>query len=153
MKNPYGMEPFEYMKDSEHIFYASQITHLVKSGIFINVVTDKRDATFTIKFVGRKSADSVELNEHVYGFIPILKTKFAHFNYMRWVEETERKASLKFTVYMIEVVGKVVPEFRVCQSTIGECTNEDTYKDHTKLIPSKPHNDVSQKQIYDLEIK
>lgn len=40
-----------------------------KDGLYIKIKTVERDSTFTLKFVGRNKADSVELNEHVYGFI------------------------------------------------------------------------------------
>lgn len=69
-----------------------------------------RASTYTIKFQSRKEAEAVELNEHVYGFIPIQEApRFAYFNFIRWIYETERSSNLVFTVSMIEVVGKSKP--------------------------------------------
>lgn len=117
-KKPFTMQPFEYMKDSEYIFYSNQIVQLIKDGLFIKVTSQDKDATFTLKFVGRKQTESVELNQHVYGFIPLQDVKFAHFNFKRWKAETELKSSLKFTVNTINVVGKVTPEFFVCNTNL-----------------------------------
>lgn len=50
------IEPFEYMRDSEHVFYATQIAELTKTGLYINVETKEREATYTLKFVGRKES-------------------------------------------------------------------------------------------------
>jgi hypothetical protein len=56
-------------------------------------------------------------------------------------------------VYIIEALGKVVPEFFVCQSTLNLCTDINYYKNVTVPIAFKPHSDVSQKQVYDLQIE
>ena len=72
------MEPFRYMDDSEYIFAASQVAQLASTGLFVKITSiaeekgqTPRDATYTIKFMGRRKEEGVELNEHVYGFIPI----------------------------------------------------------------------------------
>jgi hypothetical protein len=49
------------MKDSEYIL-DSQLLDAQKEGLFLRVKTSDRDATYTIKFVGRTKQDSIELN-------------------------------------------------------------------------------------------
>lgn len=116
--------------------------------------TRDRDATYSVKFVGRKKADSIELNENIYGFIQVEgEGRFAHFDFKRWAEETDEKAtSVKFTVYMIEAAGKVTPSFAVCQSTISLCTNPSFYKNTTLPIAAKSAGSISEKKVYELEI-
>lgn len=75
------------MRDSQYIF-GENVIKTSPNGLFIRVKSIKRDGTYTIKYVGRKNNDPVELNEHVYGFIPINNTKFAYFDFKRWISET-----------------------------------------------------------------
>jgi hypothetical protein len=45
-------------------------------------------AMYTIKYVARESNVAIELNEHVYGFVPFLpanKVRYAYFNYKKWI--------------------------------------------------------------------
>ena len=72
------MEPFKYMDDSEYVFDADQVTQLATTGVYVRITSEPeenggkaRDATYTIKFNGRKKAEGIELNEHVYGFVPL----------------------------------------------------------------------------------
>lgn len=58
------------MKDSEYVLNAELIDPS-NEGLYIRIKAQEKDATYTIKFVGRKKADSIELNENVYGFIEI----------------------------------------------------------------------------------
>lgn len=37
----------------------------------MRVKNKDRDATYSVKFVGRKKTDSIELNENIYGFIQV----------------------------------------------------------------------------------
>jgi hypothetical protein len=60
------IEPFRYMDDSEYIFDVGQITQLATTGVFVKMVASAeekgqipRDATYTIKFTGRKKSDGV----------------------------------------------------------------------------------------------
>lgn len=62
-------------------------------------------------------------------------------------------SNLKFTVSTLHVLGKVNPEFRICQSTISECTDPATYINSTRAIESGTHDLIGEKQIYELEIK
>jgi hypothetical protein len=80
-------------------------------------------------------------------------SKFAHFDFKRWAEETEVRSNLKFTVYIIEAAGQVTPEFFVCQSTLSLCTNPNYYQNVTLSITAKPHQQVSQKTVYELQIE
>lgn len=80
----YNIDAFDYMRDSEYLFFSYQIAELQRKGLFIKVETEKRDATYTLKFTPRRKAQPVELNEHVYGFILMQQSKFAYFNFRRW---------------------------------------------------------------------
>ena len=71
------------------------MTTLASSGVYVKITSiaeekeqKPRDATYTIKFMGRKRSEGVELNEHVYGFVTITnKVRYAHFNFKRWIME------------------------------------------------------------------
>ena len=62
--------------------------------------------------------------------------RFAYFNFKRWIFQTDRATSLKFTVYLMEVLGKTQAEFFLCQSpNIRHCTHPELYKNTTSNIP------------------
>jgi hypothetical protein len=52
-------QPFEYMKDSEYILSSKRVLEPYKEGIYLQVKTNERSATYTIKFIGRNEADSI----------------------------------------------------------------------------------------------
>lgn len=56
--------------------------------------------------------------------------------------ETEVNTSLKFTVNTIEVMGMVNPEFRLCKSTISDCTDVKTFESSTSLIKLDKHDTI-----------
>lgn len=88
-KVKYSIEPFEYMRDSEHVFFKSAMVELFKSGLYIFVDSKDRDATYTISFTARYRNDSIQLHENVYSFIPITADKkIAYFNFEQWIDET-----------------------------------------------------------------
>lgn len=47
------------MQDSEYIFYSQQISTMIKKGVYVKVTANERDATFTIKFIGRDKEEAV----------------------------------------------------------------------------------------------
>ena len=152
LSKAFTLQPIEYMRDSEYIINARSANDS-QGGLFIRVRTKDRDATYTIKYIGRNEADSIELNEHVYGFIPFYQVKFAHFDFRRWAAETDVAQGLKFTAYLINILGSVKTEFFVCLTTLGLCTNPKLYKNATVPIPSKPHDNLSEKQVYELVVE
>ena len=63
------VEPLKYMDDSEYIFDSQQIMQLATTGVYVKITSSAksdgkgaRDSTYTIKFLGRKKAEGVELN-------------------------------------------------------------------------------------------
>ena len=73
------------MKDSEYYFKNDTLGELAQSGVYIKVSTSSRAATYNIKFIGRAQGSAIELNEHIYSFIPILQTRLAYFSLKRWI--------------------------------------------------------------------
>jgi hypothetical protein len=67
--------------------------------------------------------------------------------------ETDEKSSLKFMVSTIQVVGKVTAEFRVCQTTLQDCTDETLYEKSSTLIQTKKHDHIAEKRVFDIEIE
>ena len=152
LSRAFTLQPIEYMRDSDYIINARSANES-REGIFIRVRAKERDATYTIKYVGRNEADSIELNEHVYGFIPFYRTKFAHFDFRRWASETDAAQSLRFTAYLINILGRVRTEFFVCLTTLGLCTNPALFRNATVPITAKPHDKVSEKHVYELAVE
>ena len=58
------------MRDTEYVLN-SELMDPTQHSLYLRVKTKDRDATYSVKFVGRKKADSIELNENIYGFIPV----------------------------------------------------------------------------------
>lgn len=75
------------MKDSEYLIPKTRIIDHVKDGIFIRVQTERKDATYTLKYVGRSLKFPIELNEHIYTFVLIEKNeRFCYFNFKNWMK-------------------------------------------------------------------
>lgn len=62
LSKTFTLQPNEYMRDSEYIINSKNANETSKDGIYIRVRTKERDATYTIKYIGRNEADSIELN-------------------------------------------------------------------------------------------
>lgn len=145
----------EYMKDSEFIFNNRTMNETFGDGdmkIFIKVKTTSREATYTVKFVGREEDGRIQLNEHIYSFIPVVEQRIAHFNYRRWVIEKERKANVRFTVLALPVFGHAQLEFRACTSVLAMCTNPTKYLNYSQSVEASKHTEVSGKEVWDIEI-
>ena len=89
------------------------------TGFYIQAKTSSKSASFSFKYSARKYNSPVEMNEHVYSFIPIEGgSRFAWFNFKHWASETDKSANLRFTTSVIEVSGIITPTFLVCKSTV-----------------------------------
>jgi hypothetical protein len=103
----------------------AQLSTLSKNGLFIKVTASKRDATYTIRFEERGRNTPVQLHEHTYGFILMKEKKFAYFDFKRWASEAEK--NIQFIVNVIQVSGKVKPQFHLCTKTLSVCTDPAFY--------------------------
>lgn len=117
----------EYMKDSELFITRRDIDQFSNSslaGFYIQAKTSGKSASFTFKYSARKYNSPVEMNEHVYSFIPVEgRSRFAWFNFRHWASETDQSANLRFTTSVIEVAGIITPTFYICKSTLELCSS------------------------------
>lgn len=59
MTKKYITQPYEYMRDSELIFYKDQMVSILKDGIFIKAEAKNSDSTYMIKFFGRTKNQAI----------------------------------------------------------------------------------------------
>jgi hypothetical protein len=62
----------------------------------------------------------------------------------RWTSYEVEK-NLRFTVSLIQVLGKATPEFRVCKSTLQSCTDEALYEWYSTVIASPRYEYIAEK--------
>ena len=115
--------------------------------------TNARDATYTLKYVGRSLKSPIQLHEHIYTFVSIEKdARYCYFNFKNWLQETESEKNLRFTVSMINVFGSVNPTFRVCKGSFDQCVNPVTFNNFTTELTKISDDKVSEKRIISFEI-
>jgi hypothetical protein len=89
----------------------------------------------------------------VFGFIPLKDSRFAHFNFKRWIFQTEQASSLRFSASLLNVLGTAEAEFFLCNSfSLQQCTSPDSYKNNTQAIKVISQEQVGQKVTFQLEI-